>query len=133
MFEPNQNPPHVIPESGLLPETTNEFQPNPYANVYAVNQPYFTPHITHQYLTPHITQPYIPQQILLTEQTAGNKTHKWWSFHNLKEKFKSFFHKHKNKHIDETQNSANLFNNQPQLQQGKIICNWIHLCELSWA
>lgn len=91
MFEPNQNPPHVIPESGLLPETTNEFQPNPYANVYAVNQPYFTPHITHQYLTPHITQPYIPQQILLTEQTAGNKTHKWWSFHNLKKNLNHFF------------------------------------------
>lgn len=103
MFEPNPSPPHPIPQSILVPDTTYEFQSNPYQNLYAVNQPYF------------------PPNVLLPEDTAGNKTHKWWSFHNLKEKFKSFFQKHKNKHNNVTPNSANLFNNnQPQLQPGKI-------------
>lgn len=108
MFEPHHNPPnqsppipqsiYQIPETTL--ETTYEIPANPYQNFYAVSQPYLTQHI------------------LIPEQTAGNKTHKWWSFHNLKEKFKSIF---KRKHKDDTQNSANLFNNnQAQLQPGKI-------------
>lgn len=103
LFEPNQSPPHPVPQSILVPEPTYEFQPNLYPNLYAVTQPYLTPHV------------------LLPEDTVTNKTHKWWSFHNLKEKFKSFF-KHKHKHNDESQNSANanLFINQPHLQPGKI-------------
>lgn len=100
LFQPNENPPYPIPQTIHVPDANYAYQPNPYPNLYAVNQPYLTQHI------------------ILPEVTVDKKAHKWWSFHNLKEKFKSFF-KHKTKHTDEIpNNSANLLSNLPQLQPG---------------
>lgn len=102
LFEPSHNPTHLIqsqpplppspPSSAFLPDTTYEFRPpNFYPNLY----------------TDPLHQPYVyPPPVLINDQhnkTSNEKVHKWWSFHNIKEKVKSFFKHHHSK--DETQNA----------------------------
>lgn len=99
-FDSDQNQPQSIPQPVFLPEPTYNFLPNSYPNLYAVTEPYQSSYAFYNVHNP---------------QNTDDKSHKWWSFHNLKEKFKSFF-KHKFKQNDETQNSANLFPNQQQFQ-----------------
>lgn len=50
-------------------------------------------------------------------QTSNEKMHKWWSFHSLKEKVKSFFKNRQQNSKDETQNPIHVLENQQQQQQ----------------
>lgn len=107
LLEPDESP----PQSVFVPEPDYYFQPNFYPNLY----PNF---YSNAYLNTYpnyyaVTQPYITPHAIYhsSNDTVDDKKHKWWSFHNLKEKFKSLFkHKHKNN------DSANLNQNQHQLQ-----------------
>lgn len=114
LFEQNQNPPHPLQHPVFVPapalDETYDLWPNSYPNLYAVSHPYLSPHV-------HYVEP-------SDSTTNKNETHSWWSFHNLKEKFQSFF-KPKNKHNENSHNSANLFNQQQQFQ-GKINLSWIY-------
>lgn len=103
LFEPNQHPPQSVHQPVFIPEPIYDFQSNSYPNLYAVSEPYLSPYAFYN----------------VHNETTDNKSHKWWSFHNLKEKFKSLF-KFKNQQNNEVHNSGNLLYNQQQLQGKKF-------------
>lgn len=135
LFEPSHSPAHSIQPQTILPSLPSapslppSFPPSPSSTVflpqptYDFRPPNFYPNL---YTDPHHHQPYpVYPPILITEQhklpqneTSNEKVHKWWSFHNIKEKVKSFF-KHRQNSKDETQNPMPLLENQQQLWPGK--------------
>lgn len=114
LFEPSHNPAHLIepppslpPTNVFLPDTTYDFRPpNFYPNLYT--DPLYQPYV---YPPPFVFND--PQNV-----TSNEKSHKWWSFHSIKEKLKSFFKKHHSK--DETKNAMHVFDHQHQLWPGNM-------------
>lgn len=109
LFEPNPNPPYPIHQPELISDPTFEFRPSFYPNFYTIPEPHLYPSvIIHEH-----------------NETANDTGNKWWPWHSLKEKIKSFFKIHKEKihnslHRNLHNNQhLNLHNNQHHLQ-GKI-------------
>lgn len=103
LFEPNENHPQLPLEHSLhIPaHAIYDFRPNFYP-LYTVPEPHFYPNV---FINEH-------------NDTSNDKKHKWWSFHGIKEKIKSFF-KHHHKDKTQNQNSLNFLNNQQQQWPGK--------------
>lgn len=122
---PSSLPPLPLPplpshSTVFLPEPTYEFRP---PNFYPPNL-----------YTDPLHPPYVYPPVLISEQqqnkTSNEKMHKWWSFHSIKEKVKSFFkHSHSK---DETQNPVHGLENQQQLWPGNFFYKIQNCFHESW-
>lgn len=110
-FPPNFPPnfPLNFPPN-LPPSFPPNFQPNVPSNLPINFQSDLQPNLHPSY---NIPEQYFYQNLLIND-TSNEKPAKWWSFHNIKEKIKSFF-----KHHKEKKHKQNLINSQQQWT-GKI-------------
>lgn len=134
LFEPSHSPAHSIqqlPIPSSLPPQSLPLPPPPSSLSPSPPNTFFSPEPTYEFRPPNfypnlytdpLHQPlpaYPPLAFIEQQKPPQNQTHKWWSFHSIKEKVKSLF-KFKNSK-DELQNPIHTPDNQQQLWPGKFL------------